>query len=62
MTMDALWAAVALVFVLEGIGPMLFPNRWRHFMQQMSAQPSKQLQTIGGVMVTIGIVGLYFLS
>lgn len=61
MSADVIWIAVALVLVLEGIGPMLFPNRWRNLMQHMSAQSSKQLQTLGGTMVTIGLVCLYFL-
>jgi uncharacterized protein YjeT (DUF2065 family) len=53
--------ALAIVIVLEGIGPMLFPSTWRNYLLQVATQPVEQLRTIGGVMVTIGAVSLYFL-
>jgi len=53
--------ALALVMVIEGIGPMLFPAKWKSYLMQVSAQPVDQLRTIGGVLVTIGIVSLFFL-
>lgn len=59
--MEVLLIAVAIVLVLEGIGPMLFPHKWQRFLFAMSEQPAEQLRTIGGVMVTIGIVCLFFL-
>ena len=59
--MDTLWMALALVLILEGLGPMLFPNKWQRFMSEMASQQPGQLRTLGGVMVTIGIVAIYFL-
>jgi uncharacterized protein YjeT (DUF2065 family) len=56
-----LLTAFALVLIVEGLGPMLFPNKWQQFIQQLSQQPSNQLRTMGGVLVTIGIVCLYYL-
>ena len=58
---DALWMALALVLIVEGLGPMLFPNRWLNYIRQLSAQPVSQLRTIGGIMVTVGVVCLIFL-
>ncbi|GGO71488.1 DUF2065 domain-containing protein [Bowmanella pacifica] len=58
---DTLWIALALVLILEGIGPLLFPNRWQGFMRQLASQAPQQLRTMGGAMVTIGLVALYFL-
>lgn len=58
---EAIWIAIALVMILEGIGPMLFPNRWQQYIRQIARQPVEQLRTMGGVMVTIGFVCLYFL-
>ncbi len=57
----AIWIALALVLIIEGIGPMLFPEKWKQYIHQLSAQPSEQLRTIGGVLVTIGVVSLMFL-
>jgi uncharacterized protein len=53
--------AFALVLIVEGLGPMLFPNKWQRFIQQLAQQPSNQLRTMGGVLVTIGLVSLYYL-
>lgn len=53
--------AIAMVLVVEGIGPMLFANKWQHFLQQVSQQPVNQLRTMGGILVTIGVVSLLYL-
>ncbi|MDF2180408.1 DUF2065 domain-containing protein [Aliiglaciecola sp. CAU 1673] len=59
---DAFWLAMALLLVFEGIGPMLFPNRWQKVIRQISSQSPQQLRSMGGVMVVIGLVLLWFLS
>ena len=46
--------ALALLLIVEGVGPMLFANKWQRFLQQISQQPVNQLRTMGGVLVTIG--------
>ncbi|WP_293758938.1 DUF2065 domain-containing protein [uncultured Paraglaciecola sp.] len=53
--------AIAMVLVVEGIGPMLFANKWQGFLQQVSQQPVAQLRTMGGILVTIGVVSLIYL-
>lgn len=58
---DALLIAFALVFIVEGIGPMLFPNKWQSYIRQIAEQPTNQLRSMGGVLVTIGVVCLFFL-
>jgi uncharacterized protein YjeT (DUF2065 family) len=58
---DALLIAFALVFIVEGIGPMLFPNKWQSYIRQIAEQPTNQLRSMGGVLVTIGVVCLVFL-
>lgn len=52
---------MALVLVIEGIGPMLFPKKWQHYIHSLLQQPVEQLRTIGGILVTVGVVSLYFL-
>lgn len=59
--LNTLLIAFALVLIIEGIGPMLFPNKWRDYLQQMVEQPVNQLRSIGGTLVTIGLVSLFFL-
>ncbi len=54
--------ALALVAIIEGIGPLLFPRRWQHYLREVSGQPVQQLQRVGGVLVVIGGVSLWFLT
>ncbi|WP_334031435.1 DUF2065 domain-containing protein [Alteromonas sp. P256] len=54
--------ALALVLIIEGIGPLLFPNKWRNYLLQISQQPSNQLRQIGGVLVIFGTLLLLFFS
>jgi uncharacterized protein YjeT (DUF2065 family) len=53
--------ALAMVLIIEGLGPMLFTKKWRLFLQLVSEQPSSQLRTLGGILVTVGVVILYYL-
>ena len=59
--LDTILIALALLLIVEGAGPMLFPNRWQRFMQQLAQQPINQLRSMGGVLVVIGVVSLIYL-
>lgn len=59
--MAELGLAICLVLIIEGMGPLLFPNRWRTYLAELAKQPSDLLRTFGGVLVTAGAVGLWFL-
>ncbi|WP_340677338.1 DUF2065 family protein [Paraglaciecola sp.] len=56
-----LLVAFALLLIVEGLGPMLFSNKWQKFIQQVAQQPLNQLRSMGGVMVVVGIVSLIYL-
>jgi hypothetical protein len=58
---EVILTAIAIVLVVEGLGPMLFTNQWQDFLQQVSEQPMAQLRTMGGILVTIGAVSLIYL-
>lgn len=53
--------ALAMVLIIEGAGPMLFAKKWQVFLQQIAQQPVSQLRTMGGIMVTVGLVSLIYL-
>ena len=57
--MTDLWAALALVAVLEGLALFAFPNVWRRAAGQLLAMPPQQLRLIGGLVLIAGLVGLY---
>jgi len=58
---EVIWMAIAMVLIVEGVGPMLFANKWQRFLLQISQQPVSQLRTMGGILVTIGFVSLIYL-
>lgn len=60
--MTLFWTVLALLLLIEGAGPLLFPNKWRSFIQQLSAQDTQVLRRIGGVMVVSGCVILLWLN
>lgn len=57
--MTDLWAALALVAVLEGLALFAFPNVWRRAAEQLLAMPPQRLRLIGGLVLIAGLVGLY---
>jgi len=60
--MQELWLAFALFLILEGIGPLLFPNKWQRYIQQLANQAPNQLRQMGAIMVIIGLVLTYWLQ
>lgn len=62
MSLQLIMLALGLVFIIEGVGPLLFPNRWRNYIQEISKQNQQFLQRVGGVLVTVGCVILIIFS
>jgi uncharacterized protein len=58
--MNDLWAALALVAVLEGLLLFAFPNIWKRTAEQLLTMPTRQLRLVGGVVLTAGLIALYF--
>lgn len=54
-----LWAALALVLVIEGVMPFLNPNGFRKTMSKITEFGDQQLRTIGGVCMVVGVIVLY---
>lgn len=57
---STVWMALGLVLVLEGIGPMLFPQAWRRMIVAISQLSDGILRRYGGGLVVAGGV-LYYL-
>ena len=57
--MTDLWAALALVAVLEGMLLFAFPAVWKRTAEQLLAISSRQLRVLGGVILTFGLIALY---
>jgi hypothetical protein len=59
---ETIWLALAMVLVLEGIGPMLIPGIWRRMITIITQLPNHLLNRFGGVLVIIGAVIFYILG
>ncbi|EPY5230310.1 DUF2065 domain-containing protein [Klebsiella variicola] len=60
---STIWLALALVLVLEGLGPLLYPRAWRKMVASLSQLPDNLylLRRFGGGLVVAGIVIYYML-
>jgi uncharacterized protein YjeT (DUF2065 family) len=53
--------ALCLVAVLEGLFLFVAPNGWKRAAEQVQALPDKQLRTVGGIVVAVGLIALWAL-
>ena len=58
---STIWLALALVLVLEGLGPMLYPKAWKKMISAMTNLPDNILRRFGGGLVVAGVVVYYML-
>ncbi|WP_149507394.1 DUF2065 domain-containing protein [Escherichia albertii] len=58
---STIWLALALVLVLEGLGPMLYPQAWKKMISVMTNLPDNILRRFGGGLVVAGVVVYYML-
>ncbi len=56
MNWGDLWAALALVLVLEGLIPFISPRGYKNMVQQMAAMPERSLRSIGLVLMIAGLL------
>ncbi len=56
-----LWAALALVLILEGLLPFVSPRGYRNMIQQMATMPEKMLRNVGLGLILAGVVFLLLL-
>jgi len=51
-----LFAALCLVFVIEGLLLFAAPQAWQRMVERMRQLEPRQLRIIGGVMVGVGVL------
>ncbi|MFM2035975.1 MAG: hypothetical protein RL459_1240 [Pseudomonadota bacterium] len=62
MNLDDLWLALALVMIIEGLFPLLFPNAWRRTFQQLLGLRDGQLRFFGLCSIGLGLICVLWLS
>ena len=58
--MTDLWAALCLVAVLEGLFLFAVPGHWKRAAEQLQQMPDEHVRRIGGVILILGLLSLYF--
>jgi uncharacterized protein YjeT (DUF2065 family) len=58
---EALLIGFALMLVLEGIVPFLYPAKWRNLVATLSQISDKHLRTMGLMSMLVGIAILYWI-
>jgi uncharacterized protein YjeT (DUF2065 family) len=61
MNWGDLFAALALVMIIEGIIPFISPQGYKNTMQQLTAMPESTLRSIGFGLMLVGVISLYFI-
>jgi uncharacterized protein len=56
---DSLWAALALVLVVEGLLPLLAPRLWRESFAKLVTLNDGQLRFVGLASIVIGLAGFW---
>jgi hypothetical protein len=56
---DSLWAAFALVLVIEGLLPLLAPRFWRESFAKLVTLSDGQLRFIGLASIALGLAGFW---
>lgn len=59
---ETLFAAVALMLVLEGIIPFLYPSKWRNLVDALANIDDRQLRIMGLVSMLMGVGLLYLIK
>ena len=62
MTSDDLFAAFALVLVLEGVLPFLAPRMWREGFRKMTEMSDGQLRFIGLASMLGGLLMIFLIK
>lgn len=60
MNWGDLFAALALVMIIEGVIPFVSPQGYKNTMQQLTSMPESTLRSIGFGLMLVGVVSLYF--
>ena len=59
--MDTLWAALALVLVVEGLMPFVAPRAWRETFRKLTEMSDGQIRFIGLASILLGLAAFLVL-
>jgi len=56
---STLLTALAIAFILEGLIPALFPNKWRAYVLKLANEPITAIRQVGVFLLLIGALLLW---
>ena len=59
---DAIWIALALLLVLEGLMPAINPGGWRRMFEQLLRLSDQQVRAIGLISMVAGLIMLWLIQ
>ena len=63
--MESIWnelaRAIALVLIIEGMLPFIFPRGWKRMVEMVSASSDNSLRITGLALMLLGLLLLYIL-
>ncbi|OUS27755.1 DUF2065 domain-containing protein [Thalassotalea sp. 42_200_T64] len=62
MSLETMLSAFALMLIMEGVGPLLFPNKWQNFMLKLAKEKPNTIRQIGGAIFIFGFILLFFIN
>lgn len=57
--MGELWAALALVAILEGLVLFVAPGGWKRIAEQMLRMPDEHLRRVGALVLVAGLLAFW---
>jgi len=51
--------ALALAFIIEGLLPTLFPNKWKNYVLKISQESTSSIRTMGIIAMLFGVLILW---
>ncbi|NQY34556.1 MAG: DUF2065 domain-containing protein [Alteromonadaceae bacterium] len=62
MDSNTIVMAIALAFIIEGLMPALFPNKWKSYVEKLCQEPISSIRTMGITVVLLGSVILWLIT
>jgi uncharacterized protein YjeT (DUF2065 family) len=56
---DTLLMALAIAFIIEGVIPALFPNKWRNYVLKLAEETPSSIRNIGVGLIVFGLLLLF---
>jgi len=58
----SLLIAIALMLIIEGMFPFVFPSAWRETFRKMSERPPQQIRIGGLIVMALGLILLFIVT